>query len=279
MIRAVPAWMPDWEKLMAEAPEIPVNPEGGYLYLIADSHLGDERAPVGEFFSMLASLPDARMVVFLGDLFRVWLALPHFWDDQVREILAGFQGLRDKGTALVFVVGNREFFVPDPMRPTGRILPFDHIVRGACILAWGGHRYGLTHGDIVNREDHRHLRWRRFSRSYGIELIFRAMPGGMARGIAAWLERALAKTNREVKVTYPLGEIEAFAEAVMGNLEYFFLGHFHRDETVAVPGKAGILRIVPDWYSRKAVLRIAPGGEIVRLQYSAESGRLGSQPR
>ena len=33
-------WMPDWNKMMKEAPEIPVAPGKGYVYLIADSHLG-----------------------------------------------------------------------------------------------------------------------------------------------------------------------------------------------------------------------------------------------
>lgn len=268
------AWMPDWEGLMREAQEISVEPREGYLYLIADSHLGDERAPVGEFFDMLKGLPEARMVVFLGDLFRVWLALPHFWDSQVREILAGFEALRAEGTTIVFVVGNREFFLPPPDRPRKKVLPFDHVVPGACVLNWGGRRFGLTHGDIVNRQDHRHLKWRRFSRSRGFELLFRAMSSRMARATAAWLERTMAHTNRDIKVTYPLGEIEAFGAAVLGDLDGFFLGHFHRDETIAVAGKRGALRIVPDWHSRKALLRIAPDGSVTRLQYSAQSGGL-----
>jgi UDP-2,3-diacylglucosamine pyrophosphatase LpxH len=267
-------WMPDWRKLMEEAQRISVEPEGGFLYIIADSHLGDARAPVGEFFAMLKALPEARLVVFLGDLFRVWLALPKFWDAQVRSILEGFAALRAAGVPILFVVGNREFFLPAEQSGGRVALPFDHIVHGACVLEWGAHRYGLTHGDIINREDRQHLKWRRISRSRGFEWVFRLMPGGMARAVASWLERKMANTNREIKVTYPLGEIEAFAGSVLGDLDGFFVGHFHRDETVPVPDKRGALRIVPDWHSRKALLRVAPNGSITRLHFSAEAGGL-----
>ena len=68
----MPAWMPDWNKMMDEAPEISVPPGEGYVYLIADSHLGDQRAPSSEFFKMLEELEQARMVVFMGDLYNTF---------------------------------------------------------------------------------------------------------------------------------------------------------------------------------------------------------------
>ena len=262
----MPSWLPDWQKLMADAPEIEVKGRKGYVYLIADSHLGDARAPTGPFFEMLHALPEARMVIFLGDLFKVWLAMPKFWDDQIRLILAGFAELRRGGVPILFVVGNREYFLPAGGGGASG-LPFDHIVPGACTLRWGARRYGLTHGDIINRNDLNHLKWRRLSRSRWFEWLFRALPGRQAFKLARWLERTLAKTNVEVKSEYPLGEIEAFARTVLGDLDALFVGHFHRDEVIALPDRRGEFRIVPDWHSRKCLLRLDADGAITHLNF------------
>ena len=254
-------WRPDWQRMMAQAPELRVPHGAGAVYLVADSHLGDARAPAEGFLAMLERLPDARLVVLMGDLCKVWLALPKFWDRQARAIMAGLQALRERGVPVWFVVGNREFFLPrDAAGAQRRGLPFDAIVPDAAVLRWGERRYGLSHGDLVNRRDAQYLRWRRVARSAAFEAVFRAIPGPLARRIAVALERTLASTNQEIKIGYPTDELEAFAAAVLDGLDGFFIGHFHRDETIRVPGRSATLRIVPDWFSRKQVLRLQPDG-------------------
>ena len=122
----MPYWLPDWRNMMENAPEIEVPSGEGYVYLIADSHLGDARSPTGGFFDMLHQLPKANMVIFLGDLFKVWLAIPKFWDKHTREILQGFEDLRQSGVEILFVVGNREYFLPrEKSKAQARGLPFD----------------------------------------------------------------------------------------------------------------------------------------------------------
>lgn len=270
---AMPPWNPDWRKMMSRAPEIPLADGEGYVYIIADSHLGDERAPTDEFFAMLGSLPEARLVVFLGDLFKVWLAIPKFWDDQTRIILKGFQRLRDAGVPILFVVGNRDYFLPSSQSAAGRRgLPFDHIVPDACVLSWGNIRYGLAHGDNINRADRRHLKSRWITRSRPFEALFTAMPGGMARSFSLWMEKALAGTNLEMKARLPVEDIRAFAETVMEGLDGFFVGHFHLDQTLEFEGLSGPLRIVPDWHAKKLVLRIDEKGVVSSWRYSLEGG-------
>lgn len=260
--------MPDWEKMMREAPEIPLKGNDGFVYLIADSHLGDDHAPVDAFFEMLHSLPEARMVIFLGDLFKVWLGLPKFWDQQVKRIISGFEDLQASGVKIVFVVGNREYFLPrTPEETKARNLPFDYIIPQAFRLTWNGNAYGLSHGDNINRHDVNHLIWQWVSRSRWFEKVFRAMPGSFARYISIKLEKTLAQTNREIKIQYPLKEIESFAQVVMPNLDAFFVGHFHRDEAITIPNTEGLFRIVPDWYSRRVVLRLESSGKITPIGY------------
>jgi len=265
-----PAWLPDWPALLREAPEIALPPpeadRPGWVYFVADSHLGDARATVPEFAAMLGRLRDARAVVFLGDLFQVWLALPQVWDAPARAVLDAFRALQAGGTRTVFVVGNREFFLPrTPAAVQTRGLPFDAIVPGAAVLTWAGRRYGITHGDVISLRDTRYLKWRHFARSRAFEAVFRALPGGLARRIARKLERALATTNREIKIQYPAEELHAFARLALPTVHGYFIGHFHRDETLSVPGVSATLRIVPDWFSRKTVLRLGSAGEVEAL--------------
>ena len=265
--------IPDWEKMMAEAPALEGLEARGNLYIIADSHLGDRMAPTGEFFQMLESLPDPGTLIFLGDLFRVWLAMPKFWNRKTRKILRGFEALRQKNVRIVFVVGNREYFLPARQEQAERMgLPFDQIVHQACVLNWHSKKIGMSHGDTINRRDINHLRWQRFSRSRTMAIFFRLLPGKIASKLAEWIEFTLAGTNRAIKIQYPLDEIEAFGAAVLPGLDGFLVGHFHRDETLVIPGQKGFFRIVPDWHSRKALLRVEPSGTLTRLIYSKGQG-------
>jgi UDP-2,3-diacylglucosamine hydrolase len=261
-------WRPDWRRMMAEAPELALPDGEGCVYLLADSHLGDARAPTEGFLAMLPRLGEARLLVLMGDLCKVWMALPRFWDSQARALMAGLGELRARGVPIWFVVGNREFFLPRDAAQAARLgLPFDAVVRDAAVLRWQGRRYGLSHGDLVNRRDAQYLRWRRMARGRTLEALFRAMPGALARAVARRLERAMASSNREIKIRYPADELQAFAETVLEGLDGFFIGHFHRDETLRVPGREATLRIVPDWFSRKQVLRLHPDGRQELLSF------------
>ena len=85
----------------------------GFLYIVADSHLDEKNAPAEEFVEMLVQLENPHTIVFLGDLFKIWLAPPKFWSDLHRQVLLGFQSLKDKGCNVVFIAGNREMLLPE----------------------------------------------------------------------------------------------------------------------------------------------------------------------
>ena len=61
---------------------------------------------------MLERLPQAQVLICLGDLFKVWLAMPKFWTDAHRRVMDAFRMHRDRGSKVVFVAGNREKLVP-----------------------------------------------------------------------------------------------------------------------------------------------------------------------
>ena len=85
-----------------------VSKPDGFLYIVADSHLDEDLAPAKEFVEMLLQLQNPHTVVFLGDLFKIWLAPQKFWTDLHHETMEGFEQLRDRGCNVVFLAGNRE---------------------------------------------------------------------------------------------------------------------------------------------------------------------------
>ena len=238
------------------------KPEGP-LYIVTDCHLDFDQAPFEEFIEMLERLPQAQVLICLGDLFKVWLAMPKFWTDAHRRVMDAFRMHRERGSKVVFVAGNREKLVPRGWQD--RIqepYPFTHLSREDWQLQWGQLNLGFIHGDAINTQDLRHLRWRAFSNSRGFETLFRIMPGAMARWIAAKVEAMLAGSNRKFKISFPDQEVENFAKQVLPGVDHYFVGHFHLDRVIRVPGESGILRIVPDWLETRKLLKLNPDGQL-----------------
>ena len=78
-------------------PKLHITEPDGKLYIVTDSHLDENIAPASEFVEMLGQLEDPHTVVFLGDLFVIWLAPPKFWTELHRTVMSGFLDLKDRG--------------------------------------------------------------------------------------------------------------------------------------------------------------------------------------
>ena len=247
---------------------IVLAPAQNNLYIVSDSHLDQDTAPYEEFITMLSSLENPGALVCLGDLFKVWLALPQFWLSMHEQVMAAFEILRSRGVVVIFVVGNREVLFPRKWNETWeKKFPFTHLVHDECRVEWRARRYGFIHGDSINRQDLNHLRWRKIVRSHGFEWFFRAMPGPLARWVADHLEQTLAQSNFKYKSSFPQNEVENFAKDVLDDVDWYFVGHFHQDHQIHLPGKRGILRIVPDWMSQRTILQINPAGHVRTLHF------------
>ena len=185
-------------------PELNVSNPDGLLYIVTDSHLDEKSAPATEFAEMLSQLENPHTVVFLGDLFVIWLAPPKFWTGMHRKVMSGFQRLKDKGCNVVFIAGNRDMLLPRKFTERWKqSLPFTHFIHNDWYLNWGSKRYGFIHGDSINYNDRQYLRWKALSRNWAFEGLFRIMPAQLARWIAEQLEAKLVDSNKEFKIHLP----------------------------------------------------------------------------
>ena len=253
--------------------ELNISNPDGKLYIVTDSHLDENIAPASQFVEMLEELENPHTVVFLGDLFVIWLAPPKFWTAMHRKVMLGFQDLKDKGCNVVFIAGNRDMLLPREFNTKWqKILPFTHFIYKDWYLKWGEKRFGFIHGDTINYNDHQYLFWKALSHSWAFEAFFRVMPVQLATWISESLESKLSDTNKEFKIHFPEKEMKEFAYSVLQDVDQYFVGHFHINKLIKVDGCKSILRVVPDWLSQRTVLQVSEYGEIEFLRY--ENGSL-----
>ena len=240
-----------------------VSTPEGLLYIVADSHLDDSFASGEEFIEMLLKLENPHTIVFLGDLFKIWLAPKKYWSKLHQLVLSSLENLRDNGCNVVLIAGNREMLLPRNLNERWKkILPFTHFSNSDWYLKWGNQRYGFIHGDTINYNDTRYLRWKAFTNNRVFETVFLTIPAPLARWIAGRVEEVLSDTNKEYKVFFPEKEIQEFAESSLKVVDKYFIGHFHLDKEIKVEGYSSFLKIVPDWLSQRKVIKINILGEM-----------------
>jgi len=204
------------------------------VWCAADPHFtaGDGALPV--FHRWLDAFAEAGpgTLVLLGDLFSAWVALPAALSTEQRALLDHLSELARKGRHLVFLVGNRDYFV-EALRPA----PFAVVAERWDLDLPGGGKVRFEHGDLVNTSDRAYQRWRRLSRSGAVSGLVKALPGGLQRRVALKLEKALAPTNRDFKAYFPEAELARWArQARAEGCTAAVLGHFHQDRTETVEG-------------------------------------------
>jgi VanZ family protein/UDP-2,3-diacylglucosamine pyrophosphatase LpxH len=204
-----------WSQGRAQRPDAAAD-----LILVADPHWGAELTGLAE---ATASHPEADWL-FLGDVFDVWVGLPGMETEAQRTFLDWVEQRRAAGRWVGLWLGNREYFLDS------HTIHFDLMGEGIGgrlddeALAW-------EHGDLVNTADRPYRLWNLVSRSGFFWLVFRLLPGGLARSVSAWLERKLRTTNATYRLRFPR---EAFrAAAVAHGGATFVTGHFHTHEVEA----------------------------------------------
>jgi UDP-2,3-diacylglucosamine pyrophosphatase LpxH len=224
-------------------------------WCIADPHFQSHDLALATFRRFLGAFRESETptLIFLGDLFPVWVALPRAQGPHQREVAVSLVDLRAHGCRVVYLVGNRDYFLEE-LTP----VPFDSLsTRWDLPTAAGLVRF--EHGDLINTADRNYLRWRAFSRSRAVSALFRALPSSLQCRLATKMERALDPTNRAYKATAPGVQLEGWARELAGEgYSGAVVGHFHRDEEMAVQGLR--VRLMPQFREDGAHLRIRSDG-------------------
>ncbi len=230
------------------------------LVIIADPHLGVVSGDVNEMSRFIGSLdPMENDLLFLGDLFHIWAGPEKYHTPPVRLMLDTLKAFRSNQGRVYLVMGNRDVFLsghPDNKRLKN--LPFDHIFPEYGILKLGSREVMAVHGDTVNRQDSRYIKWRRTVRHPLFERFLDLMPVNWVKRVMFRLEADLKHTNMDYRRTFPVAEWDWFVDRASAEHapDLLLCGHFHPKELIIKKSGNMTALVVPDWIKEGAYLKV-----------------------
>jgi UDP-2,3-diacylglucosamine pyrophosphatase LpxH len=224
--------------------------------VVADAHLGGPGGAAEPLVRQLDRLarPECERLLFLGDLFQVWVGSARFETRDVRSIVGALQRLRERRITLHYVEGNRDFFLAESVYAS-----FFDTVGTEFAFESAGKRYLAVHGDGINREDYLYRFWRRVSKNRLSRWAMLHLPSRLANRIIHGFEHELAKTNFRHKVALPAEAIEEYARRRLAEgFDSLLLGHFHEPFRKRLEG--GQVIVFDAWFRSRRVDWLGVGG-------------------
>jgi UDP-2,3-diacylglucosamine hydrolase len=226
------------------------NPtESGRTYFIADLHLTDERPEInGRFFHFIEhTAQGADALYILGDLFEYWIGDDDLQTAIAHEASKRLSALRNTGTAIYFMHGNRDFLLADKYaRVSGMSL-----IEDPTLISLYGQPTLLMHGDTLCTDDHAYQSFRRKVRRPWVQSLLLALPIAVRRSLAK-LARAGSKTVKQAKaesiMDVNLDEVARILR--LHGYPRLIHGHTHRParHEHEIDGRRCQRWVLPDWY-------------------------------
>ena len=214
------------------------------MIIITDAHISTTRGNHAVFQRMLAKLEKTNQdLVFLGDMFELWIALPGY-EEGIHRDFAGWCRDQKQQRAIGYLEGNHEYYIAEERGDA-----FTWCSEGP----WWQDDEGclFVHGDQVNRQDRNYLTFRKLIKNKIAKRIIACLPFGPK--ITNWVKHGLKQTNIDFRLNLPRTEIEIFAlSRFLQGADIIFVGHFHQEYTYR-DHESRELHILPDWFSTQKV--------------------------
>jgi UDP-2,3-diacylglucosamine hydrolase len=226
----------------------------GQIVVIGDSHIGLSpglERPIIEWLDRLErSKP--RALYLNGDLFHYLIADPKFYTPSVEAVFDRFRRMRDAGTEIHYVEGNRDFFLKGSfVEKAVTDVKLEYEVRA------GPKRYLIVHGDMINDRDLPYRFWRRASKNPLSKFALKLIPRTIARRFVDRVESRLARSNFKHKSRLPVELMAAYGRKRNAEgYDVVVFGHFH--EKLELPAGAAMVTVLPAWYETHEAMVISP---------------------
>ena len=195
-------------------------------FMIADAHIAGGEVEQ-EFFQMLdrlSALPPSVAVVFLGDIFELWIAFSKYEADLHRRFIQWCQREKQK-RQILFTEGNHEFFLPRQLfTRSGR-----RDIRLGDLL--------FTHGDRINPKDIPYLFFRMGVRNFFTRSVLYLTGPAFGPKVAENIRLSLKTRKNIYKKDFPEKSIRKMMQkARTRGIRRIFLGHFHDSRDFELDG-------------------------------------------
>lgn len=220
------------------------------LILIADSHIREETAD--EFFAMLARIRDygPRGVIFLGDIFELWIALDGYESGIHRRFLEWCAESK-KFFEVGFIIGNHEFYLERCY--SGAFSWLDLVSHSSDGILF-------IHGDLINMGDLEYLLLRKFLRCSMTRMLLKWTGKTIGPRVSEKVRTSIKTKNMRHKQKLPERYFERYARnARKESIREIYAGHFHEHLLRNYPDAAS-LEILPSWAVAGEIVCRTPDG-------------------
>ncbi len=214
------------------------------MIIITDAHVSKARGNDTEFYQMLEAIESTEHdLVFLGDIFDLWVALPRYETDLHNKFIAWCLEQK-KNRSIGFLEGNHEYYLASQ-----RAEAFTWCSNDAWWQDDAGTLY--VHGDQINRKDRNYLLFKKLIKNWVSRYILQYLPFGPR--ITESIKKGLKKSNTEFRIQVPWDELKFFADNRFAEgADTIFMGHFHQEYCYRNPESKKMF-VLPDWLSTQKV--------------------------
>lgn len=230
---------------MSASPQVDkeAQPETVALF-VSDLHLSPTMPKTAAaFFHFLDELAvNTRRLYLLGDIFEYWAGDDDIDDPFNRKVVDALRVLSDKGVALYWIAGNRDFLAAEGFaHATGATLLTDPHVADIA-----GQRLLLLHGDAQCTDDRDYMVFRTQVRNPEWQRVFLAKPLAERKAIIEGMREGSREAQRGKSLMIMdvnPGEIEKLYSQYRVRL--IIHGHTHRPARHESAG--GLRHVLSDW--------------------------------
>ena len=214
------------------------------MIFVTDAHVSKANGNSSSFFEMLETFEkNSQDLIFLGDIFDLWIAMPRYEEDIHRDFIAWCREQK-KHRTIGYMEGNHDFYLSNE-----KVQAFSWYSQDPWQADGAGTLF--VHGDQINRKDRQYLLFRILVRNQITKFIIRNLPLGPK--IVVYIKEKLKMTNVKFRLGLPKEEIEYFAESRFAEgADTIFVGHFHQEYTYR-NRELKELYALPDWFSTQRV--------------------------
>jgi UDP-2,3-diacylglucosamine hydrolase len=230
------------------------------ILLISDLHLEEQRPDLTRAFVQFLEgrARAAEALYILGDFFEVWIGDDGMTPFQ-REIARALRQLRDSGTQIFLMHGNRDFLIGKAFcREAGCTLLHD-----PSLVQFNGEPVLLMHGDSLCTQDLAYMKLRRWLRHPLTLFILRHLPLTTRHKLARKL-RSESRAQTSMKASEIVDVTPDEVPRIMAEygVRTLIHGHTHRPAVhqLQVAGQAARRIVLGDWDKQGWALQIDASG-------------------
>ncbi len=244
-------------------------------WFLSDIHLKTAEERNGQillrFLRSLRQTDPANTHLFLlGDIFDLWVGGHKYFADKFHPLIEALHDLRKAGARITYIEGNHDVHVESFFQ---KKLGVEVFVEAQYYLI-DGVQVRVEHGDLINLNDEKYLKYRSLIRNPYIKPLGNIIPGRVWDHIG----NKASKQSRERSAHYRSSNEAALVEMIRGHIaraykekpfDLIISGHMHvfDDHTVDMDGKKVRSINLGSWFEEQVkVFRLRHGqGEWVVL--------------